>query len=87
MASEQKFVRSFSMGGAFVAGVAAVPHALGLVKVPASFYWGLVGTFVSLLLWWVANGVNPDYLDTCPVDSLGGKLEDEPSGDTKGFNV
>jgi hypothetical protein len=87
MASQDKHVRSFSMFAAVVIGIAAVPHALGLVAKTASFSWGLFGTAAALLLWWIANGANQDFLDSAPVDSLGGDVTGEPSGDVGDFNV
>lgn len=87
MASREKYVRSFSILMASLIGAATVPHSVGLVKETTAFSWGLCGSLLALTLWWVANGTNQDFLDSTPEDSLGGNLADEPTGDTRGFNV
>lgn len=87
MASREKYVRSFSILMASIIGAVALPHSVGLVREIGAFSWGFFGTVLALVLWWVANGTNQDFLDSTPEDSLGGNLADEPKGDTGGFNV
>lgn len=79
----QQYLRSFCVLSGFFIFLFMIPFMNG----SKSFIWGGVGIVASLLLWWVANGVNPSFLDIDPKDSLGASPDAELSGDTGGFNL
>jgi peptidoglycan/LPS O-acetylase OafA/YrhL len=39
------------------------------------FFWALIGTLLSILLWWVANGQNERFEDVRPQSALGGDVQ------------
>jgi hypothetical protein len=41
------------------------------------FFWSIVGTILSVLFWWVANGLNDRFHDVKPQSALG----PDPAGD------
>jgi len=79
----QQYLRSFCVLSWFVIFLFALPFMNG----SKTFFWGIVGIVASLLLWWVANGINPSFLDIDPKDSLGASPDGDLSGDTGGFNL
>lgn len=50
-------------------------------------YWlSAIGTVLAVPSWWLANSDQESFKDTTdPANSLGGSLDNEPAGDTKGF--
>jgi len=67
---EQPYLRSFG----FLAICLLLPVIVAAVK--AQHYWQLawccIGTILSLLLWWVANGLDDRFNDVKPESALGG---------------
>lgn len=78
-----QYLRSFCVLSGFGVLLFAIPFMNG----SKTFVWGAIGIGASLLLWWVANGVNPNFLDIDPEDSLGASPDADLSGDTGGFNL
>jgi len=48
------------------------------------FFWSVIGTILSILFWWVANGLNDRFNDVKPQSALGGdpaaQLAQSPEG-------
>lgn len=78
-----QYLRSFCVLSWFLIFLFAIPFMNG----SKAFFWGIVGVVASLLLWWVANGVNSSFLDIDPEDSLGASPDADLSGNTDGFNL
>ncbi|WP_139791112.1 hypothetical protein [Chromobacterium violaceum] len=82
----QQHMRSFCVLSGAVIFLLTLPFMSGVSPI-WGFIWGLFGIIASLLLWWVANGVNPSFLDIDPSDSLGANPSTPPAGDAGGFNL
>lgn len=69
-------------------GVAACAVLAAFGPNPYSSRWpALIGVVLSLFLWWIANGENPNLQDNPPTSTLGGKTTDPLAGGTNGINV
>lgn len=66
----QPYLRSF----AFIALAVLTPVAFVVAKTDhlAQLIWALVGTVLSILLWWVANGEDKRFDDVTAQSALGG---------------
>lgn len=53
-----------------------------------NIYFGIIGVLLSLSLWWVANGDNPNLLDfPSPDATLGGDTSNPVNGQTDDFKT
>ena len=82
-----KPVASFTMVWVVFSLVLVIPYSVGLVQPDDALRLGVVGSVMAFLMWWVANGANPSYLDSSPEDTLGATPTSEPAGDTSNFTV
>ena len=65
---------------AIISGVAYPRDAL------LGFWLSAIGTVLAVLSWWLANSNQESFKDTTdPANPLGGSLDNEPAGNTKGF--
>jgi hypothetical protein len=65
----QPYLRSF---GIIALVIFIILFVLGILsKAGWQFSWSIVGTFLSILFWWVANGLNNRFHDVKPQSALG----------------
>jgi hypothetical protein len=69
-AQDQPYLRSF---GIFALVIFVILFLLGIdTDYGWQFFWSLVGAALSILFWWVANGLNDRFNDVKPQSALGG---------------
>jgi hypothetical protein len=89
-AENKKYLVSFGYLVTVFFAVSSVLLIL-LERTPATlFSWigDLIGCFLAILMWWIANGLDRTYRDILdPEAPLGGSLETPIPGDTSGFNT
>jgi hypothetical protein len=74
---DQPYLRSF---GILALVIFVILFLLGIDSGSGwQFLWSSVGTGLSILFWWVANGLNDRFNDVKPQSALGG----DPSGHLK----
>lgn len=67
---EQPYLRSF---GILALVVFIILFFLGVKSESGwQFFWATIGTALSILFWWVANGLNDRFNDVKPQSALGG---------------
>ena len=84
--NDRKYVRSFAFI-AFVLTVGmALMHAAELFG-RAALVFGILGSVMSTLLWWIGNGANPSFRDFDANAPLGGPPSTPAGGDTSGYRT
>lgn len=73
-AEDQPYLRFF--GSIAFCVFAPVAFFAALTQHGWQLFWSLTGTVLSILFWWVANGLNEHFNDVEPQSALGG----DPSG-------
>jgi hypothetical protein len=74
---EQPYLRSF---GILALVIFIILFLLGIKSEYGwQFFWAAAGTILSILFWWVANGLNDRFNDVKPQSALGG----DPSGNLR----
>lgn len=85
--ANKKYERSLAIS------IAAVLSVLAFVMVSISagifcIILGILGYFLSLALWWIANAENKTLHDTPIAEAaIGGDVNKQPKGDTSGFTT
>ena len=87
-AAKPKYLLSFSVLAAFFFSISSI-LTLGLERKPVTFGTWLVGIvccLLAILMWWLANGLDPTFQDNVDLDApLGGSPDTPLAGDTTEF--
>jgi hypothetical protein len=84
---DQLYLRNFGLSSAFILGVIFLIAATRNDP-DVKYYWALLGTVLSVVLWWIANGENPRFRDYDPNNAVAGPLDAPLAGKTPpGFKV
>jgi hypothetical protein len=82
---KQRYLRSFGISALFFFLI------IFLVAVTRNtdwqLYWALIGTVLSVLLWWLANGEKDWVKDNQPGDATGGDVKRALPGSNEGWRV
>ena len=76
---DQLYLRNFGISSALFLAVIFLVAATRTDSY-MKYSWALVGSALSILLWWIANGENPRFRDYNPRNALAAPPNTPPAG-------